>query len=373
MSDNCPKCGFELKDFYTKKIELELKSKFDQKQKKLLGELNDELEAEKLKNSLLEEKSKKNKELLKEKIKTELSAEFSAKELSYQKNQINLEGKISQLEQNKKTEIELNVASNLQKQKSELEAEFNLKKTQQSEEIKRLRKLIEELESKSVQGSQQAQGEAAEILIENTIKSAFPSDLVQEVSKGINGADVSHLVRDSSEREIGLIYIESKNAKNFSPSWVSKLKEDMKNKKADYGILVTSDIPENVKIYEEDDLFICGFHEYMLAVKLLRVQLLEIEKTKILELNRNDKSAMIYDYVTGKEFAQWVRGMMDYMKEQRLHLEKDMRHHVKSIEIRRKQIEKMETSNLTLIGHFKGLGSREDFNILEDMTSDNLN
>ena len=41
---------------------------------------------------------------------------------------------------------------------------------------------------------------------------------------------------------------------------------------------------------------------------------------------------MIYDYVTGKEFAQWVRGMMDYMKEQRLHLEKDMRHHVKSIE-----------------------------------------
>ena len=113
MSDNCPKCGFELKDFYTKKIELELKSKFDQKQKKLLGELNDELEAEKLKNSLLEEKSKRNKELLKEKIKTELSAEFSAKELSYQKNQINLEGKISQLEQNKKTEIELNVASNL--------------------------------------------------------------------------------------------------------------------------------------------------------------------------------------------------------------------------------------------------------------------
>ena len=77
---SCPYCS--------NPVELELKSKFDQKQKKLLGELNDELEAEKLKNSLLEEKSKRNKELLKEKIKTELSAEFSAKELSYQKNQI---------------------------------------------------------------------------------------------------------------------------------------------------------------------------------------------------------------------------------------------------------------------------------------------
>ena len=36
MSDNCPKCGFELKDFYTKKIEQELKKKFDEKQKKIV-------------------------------------------------------------------------------------------------------------------------------------------------------------------------------------------------------------------------------------------------------------------------------------------------------------------------------------------------
>ena len=370
MSDNCPKCGFELKDFYTKKIETELKQKFDEKQKKMFGDLNEELEAEKLKNSVLEKKSKQNEELLKEKIKTDLSSEFSEKELSYQKHQIKLEGKISELERNKKTQIEVTVAAKLQQQKSELFAEFGLEKTEQSNEIKRLKKLIEDLESKSSQGSQQAQGEAGEILIENSIRNAFPNDLVEEVAKGVNGADVCHYVRDNSERDIGLIYIESKNAKNFSPSWVSKLKEDMKNKKANYGILVTLDIPENVKVYEEDDLFICGFHDYMLAVKLLRVQLFEIEKTKILEVNRNDKSAMIYDYVTGREFAQWVRGMMDYMREQRDHLEKDMRHYVKSMETRRKQIEKMETSNLTLIGHFKGLGSREDFTILEDMTSE---
>ena len=370
MSDNCPKCGFELKDFYTQKIESELKVKFDEKQQKMFGNLNDELEAVKLKNSLLEKKSKQNEELLKEKIKSELSTEFSSKELEYQKNKIKLEGKISELEQNKNSQIEVTVAAKLQEQKSELVAGFGLEKTEQTNEIRRLKKLIEDLENKSNQGSQQAQGEAGEIFIENTIRANFPNDIVEEVPKGIYGADVSHFVRDNSERDIGLIYIESKNAKKFSPSWVSKLKEDMKNKKANYGILVTLDIPENVKIYEEDDLFICGFHDYMLAVKLLRGQLFEIEKTKILEVNRNDKSVMIYDYVTGKEFAQWVRGMMDYMKEQKEHLEKDIRHHVKSMETRRKQIEKMETSNLTLIGHFKGLGSTEDFSILEDMTSD---
>ena len=72
------------------------------------------------------------------------------------KHQIKLEGKISELERNKKTQIEVTVAAKLQQQKSELFAEFGLEKTEQSNEIKRLKKLIEDLESKSSQGSQQA-------------------------------------------------------------------------------------------------------------------------------------------------------------------------------------------------------------------------
>ena len=36
MSDNCPKCGFELKDFYTKKIELELKKNLMKNKKNCL-------------------------------------------------------------------------------------------------------------------------------------------------------------------------------------------------------------------------------------------------------------------------------------------------------------------------------------------------
>jgi len=341
MSKNCPNCGFELKDLDTKKIEVEIRKEFEEKE-----------------------------ELFKETIKSKLKIEFSSKELEHKKNEIQLKGKIQTLQQDKKANIELSVAAELQKQKSELTAEFQIEKTENNNENIRLQNLIDELKKKSNQGSQQAQGEAGEILIENTLKSEFPQDIIKEVPKGVNGADISHYVRDNIEREIGIIYIEVKNAKKFSPSWISKLKEDMKNKNANYSILVTLDIPENTKNYEDDDLFICGFHDYLLAVKLLRGQLLEIEKTKILEINRNDKSALIYDYVTGREFAQWVRGMMDYMKEQKDNLEKDMRHHTKSIETRRKQIEKMETSHLTLIGHFRGLGASEDFAILEDMTGE---
>ena len=38
MSDNCPQCGFKLKDFYKQKIEDELKSDFE-KQKNLIKRL----------------------------------------------------------------------------------------------------------------------------------------------------------------------------------------------------------------------------------------------------------------------------------------------------------------------------------------------
>ena len=39
---------------------------------------------------------------------------------------------------------------------------------------------------------------------------------------------VCHYVCDKSDNELGLIYIESKNAKKFSASWVKKLKDDSK-------------------------------------------------------------------------------------------------------------------------------------------------
>ena len=74
---------------------------------------------------------------------------------------------------------------------------------------------------------------------------------------------------DRQEREIGIIYIESKNARKFSASWVSKLTEDVKSKHASYGVLVTTDLPENVKQYEDEDLFICGFHDYFLQFQLI--------------------------------------------------------------------------------------------------------
>ena len=371
MSDNCPNCGHPLDDFFKDKIKVELKEEFKREKQQQFIELSGKIDQKELEIAKLKNDSENNKELLRAQIKQEISEENKQKEMELKKDKIELQGEINSLKKNKDKEISLAVGQALQKQETKLDTEKKLETTEKDNEIASLKKLIKELEEKSNQKSQQAQGEVGEILIEKTLKIEFPIDHIVEVPKGQNGADISHYVRDTSENDLGLIYIESKYAKKFSSNWIKKLKDDMKNKKADFGVLVTLDIPENFKQYEEDDLFICGFHNYYLAVKFLRGRIIALARQNTLEANRSSER-LVYDYVTGREFAQWMRGMIDFLKEQQLQLETDKTQAKKSFGTRQAQIDKIIESHMTLAGHFKGLGSVNDFNMLDEATSPNL-
>ncbi len=362
MSEKCPNCGFDLTSTFTKTIEDKVRQGYIIKQE----EISSKLEETRIQNLDLKNKLNKKEFLLKQELKQELQAEYSTKELILEEKKIDLEGKIKSLEKNKDHEIKLALMRALQKKEEELDATYSLERTEKNEEITRLQNLIQELKSKSIQGSQQAQGEVGELLLEKKLSFEFPLDKTIEVPKGINGADISHYIRDANEKVLGLICIESKNAKKFSNNWISKLKEDMKRNKANYGLLVTLDSPKNYKELESDDLFICGFHNYLIVIKLLRNNILELSKVKSQVSFRNDKKSIIYDYVTGKEFAHWIRSILDYLKDQKSQLETDKRNAQKAFATREKQIEKVIESQQRLIGHFKGLGTGEDFKVLED-------
>ena len=372
MSENCPNCGYNLDDFYRNKIENNLKKDYEEKNKKIIDNFNIKFEQKNIENIELKSKLKNNESLLRARIIKELESEFSYQRVGLETKNLELEGKVQDLKNNKAAEAKLIVLKELQKQKKELSIEFELREVEKEKEILDLKKAIEDLKEMTNQGSQQAQGEAAEIYLENTLRSEFPLDIIEEVPKGINGADISIYVRDSHERKIGLIYIESKNAKKFSTSWLSKFSNDLQEKRANFGILVTTDLPNNYKSLEKNNLFICGFNDYLLAVKLLRAHIIEVAKTKLLDAYRDDKKTLIYNYVTSNEFANWFRGMLEYMIEQKKQLTIDKRQAQKSFAIREKQIEKLFNSHEMLLGHFRGLGSGEDFSILENFRNETL-
>jgi hypothetical protein len=90
---------------------------------------------------------------------------------------------------------------------------------------------------KMEQGSQQLQGEVLELVIEEGLRRAFPLDAIEEVKKGQRGGDVLQRVITRGGQAAGTILWETKRAKEWSPQWIAKLKEDMRASGAAVGIL----------------------------------------------------------------------------------------------------------------------------------------
>ena len=104
----------------------------------------------------------------------------------------------------------------------------------------------EELKRKIEQGSQQSQGEVAELNLEEELKKAFVYDAIEPVPKGIRGADVLQKVRNNAGKDCGQIIWEVKNTKTWSEGWIQKLKDDQREVHADVAIIVSSALPEGL-------------------------------------------------------------------------------------------------------------------------------
>src|SRR4051812_38170598 len=72
---------------------------------------------------------------------------------------------------------------------------------------------VKEAEAKITQGSQQTQGEALELEIEELLREAFRDDEISEVKKGQRGADITEKVTDRRGRNCGTILWETKNGR----------------------------------------------------------------------------------------------------------------------------------------------------------------
>ncbi|MEM8824579.1 MAG: DUF2130 domain-containing protein, partial [Pseudomonadota bacterium] len=109
-----------------------------------------------------------------------------------------------------------------------------LKLSEKDRQMETMKRTIEDLQRKAEQGSQQRQGEAAEVLLEDRLAQAFPGDAVEPVPKGMRGADC--LLRVAGA---GTILWESKRAANWSNDWLPKLRDDMRAVGADAAVLVS--------------------------------------------------------------------------------------------------------------------------------------
>lgn len=217
-------------------------------------------------------------------------------------------------------------------------------------------KLINEMKRKSEQGSMQLQGEVQELALEEFLRSSFPRDGVEEIAKGKRGGDCLHVVKDPFNRVCGRIMYESKRTRHFSNDWIPKLKEDMRLKQADIGVLVTEALPEGMTRFGEiDGIWVCSYPEFRALAHLFRANLSRIGEVLASQENRGEKMQMVYTYVTGVEFRQKIEAAFDAYQEMQEDLIREKTLFVSHWARREKRLLKAMENLSSLYGDVRGI------------------
>jgi len=196
----------------------------------------------------------------------------------------------------------------LDKKDREREEEMKVKDSQHKLDKERLAIKINELQAKMQRDQAvELKGEAAEVRLKEALIKRFRDDLILDVKKGQQGADLEqHVTLKGSSQSIGMIMIERKSTKSFLTTWIPKLKKEVEISGAKIGVIVTDVMP---KIHEDKSYF-----EESSTISVLRadvaVDMIEIIRTNMIRNYREEVTAIasqdieltanVFAYITGE-------------------------------------------------------------------------
>lgn len=379
----CPNCEhtFAIEDALADKLRKELEIKYQKEvaaeRKKIISErkaLESEKEAYEAKVNEMIAKEKKR---LRKEIEDETAKEYDErvrdleeesakrrKELQdYKKKEVDMlrrEKDLKDKEEEMRLALEKEMIEREDKIKTEIrkheEEKVQMKFKEYEKKLDDQKRLNEEMQRKLDQGSMQMQGEVQELALEELLRDTFPTDTIEEVSKGKRGADVQHRVCDERGDVCGTIIYESKRTKNFSRGWIEKLKDDMREAQADIGVIVTEAMPDELeRAGEIQGVWICSFPEAKSVALILREMLLRIARVKSAGVNKGEKMEMLYAFLTGEEFRRQVESIVESFSEMTNDLDKEKRAMQRLWKTREKQIEKVIANTCDMYGAIKGI------------------
>jgi hypothetical protein len=292
--------------------------------------------------------------------------ERDTKLIEAQKAQAELIRKQRELDDAKR-EMDLNIEKRVQeslgavRDKAKLEAEEGLKLRVMEKEqtIASMQKQIEELKRKAEQGSQQLQGEVSELEIENTLRMAFPTDVIEPVPKGEYGGDTLQRICTDNNSACGSILWESKRTKNWSDGWLTKLRNDQRAAKADYAVIVTQTMPKMPDTFDHIDGVWVTCPRLMIPVAIcLRQAVLELAIARKAGEGQQTKMELVYQYLTGPRFRHRVQAIVEKFSEMQEDLEKERKTTTRLWAKRESQIRSVVESTAGLYGDLQGIAGR---------------
>jgi hypothetical protein len=260
--------------------------------------------------------------------------------------------------------LDLEVARRVDVEKKQVEEElrriaaehYSLKLKEKDSQIDDLKALLEEARRKSEQGSQERQGEVLELDLEEALEHTFPQDVIRPVPKGIRGADLIQEVRDAALQPCGTIIWESKNTRQWSQSWLQKLKDDQRAAGASLAILVSVALPEEVRSFGlADGVWVSSVSCYLALAMALREQLIRVAFARKAGQGMHEKMESLYAYLSGDEFRQRVEASVETFRVMQDQLARERRAMEKLWKEREKQIERLVVNTVGMYGSIRGI------------------
>jgi hypothetical protein len=358
----------QLKEFNKVKSEIErLKREKDEQKAAIESQMALQF-GEKLKTEQLALRNKVTQEL-----QNELSGQLNAlqQEISEKSNQLKEFNKakadIARLEREKEElrdavalEKETEFSEKLMAEKLKIQKQVDdmthLKIKELQLKLEEQTRLANEMKRKAEQGSMQSQGEALEIAIEEWLRESFPLDVIEEVKKGARGADCLQIVHTRQQQNCGSIYYESKRTKDFQAGWIEKFKNDIRDKNATLGVLVTEAMPNNMaRMGLKEGVWICTFEEFKGLCTVLRESVIKLSEAKLSQENKGDKMEMLYSYLTSNEFKLQIEGIVEGFSQMQSDLEAEKRAMARLWKQREKQLEKVLLNTTNMHGAIRGI------------------
>jgi hypothetical protein len=279
-----------------------------------------------------------------------------AAELELRKRQRELESEKAELE----LRVERKLNEGRQKLRDEALKQFEekhlLRDAEKDKMISDLKRNMADMERRLEQGSQQLQGEVLEIELESLLCRTFPIDTIAEVAKGVSGGDVVQTVMDQRGSKCGQILWESKRTKNWSNSWLTKLKDDMRSSRAQCGVIVSEALPDEVRHFMFiDGVWICSWPCVAALASALRQGLIEIGRSQLSAQGQQEKMAVLYGYLSSSEFRHRIEAIVDSLIAMEQDLASEKRAQIARWAKRGKQIQRSIETSAGLYGDLQGI------------------
>ena len=266
-----------------------------------------------------------------------------------------------------KRELELTVAKRVQAElgtareqaRKDAEEELKLKVLEKEQTIVSMQKQIEDLKRRAEQGSQQLQGEVQELELEALLAAKFPRDRIQPVPKGEFGGDVLHRVVGPLGQACGTILWESKRTKNWSDSWLPKLREDQRTAKAEIAVILSQALPKDVETFDLVEGVWVAHPRVLLPIAItLRNTLIEVAAARQASEGQQTKMEMVYQYLTGPRFRQRVQAIVEAFSSMREDLEREKKAITRQWAKREEQIDRVMQATVGMYGDLQGIAGR---------------